>query len=78
MQRGHFAFSFMFGVIVYKTQRIEISMLLHMLSNVLRYTVPVCLFQCPWPSSIAIIGAQFVEVAMILVLGGCSRKQKND
>lgn len=76
MQRGHFAFSFMLGVIVYKTQRIELSMLLHMLSNMLRYTVPVCLLQCPWPSSIAIVLAQLADVVMILALGIICRKQK--
>lgn len=38
---GHFTFSFMLGLMVYKTQRIEISMIMHALSNLIRYTIPV-------------------------------------
>ena len=72
LQRGHFGFSFMLGVILYNTQRIELSILLHMLSNLLRYTIPVCLFHCPWPSDVAIAGSMFVDVVLVLCLGGCS------
>lgn len=76
LQRGHFGFSFMLGVIVYKTQRIELSILLHMLSNLFRYTIPVCLFQCPCSSTTAIIGSLCVDIVMLLVLGGCSSKNR--
>jgi membrane protease YdiL (CAAX protease family) len=78
LQRGHFAFSFMLGVIVYKTQRIELAIILHMLSNLLRYTIPVCLLLSPWPSSVALLLSMVVDGIWILCLGGCSYlKPKN-
>lgn len=39
--RGHFAWSFMLNIVVYRTQRIEMTMLIHALSNLIRYTIPV-------------------------------------
>jgi len=76
LQRGHLMFSFILGVIAYKTQRIEIAMLLHMLSNLLRYTIPVCLFQCQWPEPQYVIGSLFVELITILALSGCAFRKK--
>jgi len=75
MQRGHFPFSFMLGIIVYKAQRIELTIILHMLSNLLRYTVPVCLLNCPWPSLFAIISSDFVSILFYLALAGCAYKR---
>ena len=39
--RGHFVFSFMLGLFAYKTKRIELSLIIHILSNLARYTLPV-------------------------------------
>jgi len=74
LQRGHLGFSFILGIIVYKTQRIELSITVHMLSNLLRYTIPVCLFHMPWPSFIAFSGSILHEAIMILVLAFCYSK----
>ena len=57
MQRGHLGFSFMLGMIVYKTQRIELAIILHMFFNIFSYTIPVCLFDRPWPSMVGMLGA---------------------
>lgn len=69
LQRGHFSFSFMLGAVVYKTRRIELSMFLHMLSNLFRYTIPVCVFCSPWPSWLAVGCGLFVDIIFIVVLG---------
>ncbi len=38
--RGHFPWSFAMGIVMYKAQRIEVTMLMHMSSNFFRYTLP--------------------------------------
>ena len=73
---GHFAFSFTMGILAYKTQRIEVPIIIHMLSNLMRYTIPVCLFNSPWPSTIAASTGTFVDVTVALCLTGLSYKQK--
>ena len=75
LTNGHLAFSFMLGLITYKTQRIELPIMLHMLSNIFRYTIPVCIFNCPWPSLVAIISALIVDILFSLCLAGCSYKE---
>jgi membrane protease YdiL (CAAX protease family) len=40
-QRGHFGWSFMINILIYKTQRIEQTMIIHALSNIVHFTVPV-------------------------------------
>ncbi len=65
--RGYYVFSFSLGLIAYKTKRIELCILLHMLSNLFNYTLPVLVigesFKMP-PSLIA-------SLVMILALAGC-------
>ncbi|MBY0109536.1 MAG: CPBP family intramembrane metalloprotease [Candidatus Babeliaceae bacterium] len=68
--RGHFQFSFLLGIIAYKTQRIEIPIIVHMLSNLLRYTVPFLIFGQELPL-IAIISLTCGE---LLLVAGASHK----
>jgi len=71
IQNGHFQFSFILGILVYNTKRIELTILLHVLSNLFRYTIPVCLLYCPWPSPIAITLSLAFDILFYLCLGGC-------
>ncbi|MGE0207354.1 MAG: lysostaphin resistance A-like protein [Candidatus Babeliales bacterium] len=73
---NHFEFSFMLGIIVYKTQRIELSIILHMLSNLLRYTIPVCILHCVYPSFMMVLLSLMVGTVILLALAGCSYKRK--
>ncbi len=69
---GHFLFSFMLGILAYKSKRIEIPLLIHMLSNFLRYTVPnLILMQ---PLAICYIVMSCIELAL---LGGIWHKEKD-
>jgi len=72
---GHLAFGFALGIIVYKTRRIELAILLHMVSNLLRYTIPVCLFNSPYPSTIAILCVVCADLLFFISLGGCSSQE---
>lgn len=78
LQNGHFPFSFMLGIIVYKTQRIEVAMILHMLSNILRYTIPVTIFHTSWPSPLNIFGQYVSEITLLLAVGFCYFKNKEN
>lgn len=69
----HFAFSFMLGILVYKTQRIELAIILHILSNVLNYTLPVCILHQSINLSCI---SQFQNILFYLCLAGCAYKYK--
>lgn len=49
--RGHFEYCFLLGIIAYKTQRIEVSMLLHITSNFFRYLLPFLIVQQSMPTT---------------------------
>lgn len=70
--RGHIPWSLNMGLIVYKTQRIEFTMLWHSVSNLIRYTIPVLLFGIPLPVEIHVV-LSCVEVTL---LGLSSRRLK--
>lgn len=59
---GHFGFGLLTGLITYKTGRIEVAIIIHMLSNLLRYTLPVLVFNIPLaPASyFAVVDAFFI------------------
>lgn len=40
---GHFEFAFMLGLLAYKSKFIELPIIIHMLSNFLRYTLPIAI-----------------------------------
>lgn len=63
--RGHFEFAFLLGLIAYKTQRIEIVIIIHMLSNLLRYTVPFLLIKQELP----VLGLFLTCLELIVVAG---------
>ena len=67
---GHFGFSFAFSIIVYKTQRIELTILLHMLSNVCLYTLPTIIFKTPPPSLVSGISHMIFIILFYLCLAG--------
>lgn len=67
---GHFQFSFMLGIIVYKSQRIELTLLLHAASNLVNYTLPTLLLMQPLP----LLSVLF-WCSMYLILGGISKKK---
>lgn len=46
-QRGYIEFGLMMALVAYKTKRIEIPLALHMLSNLLGYTLPVIILKRP-------------------------------
>ena len=71
--RGHFAFGFLLGIIAYKTQRIEIPILLHMASNFFRYTLPTIILHQPFP----IIYPLFMAVEL-LVVGGMHKREPQE
>ena len=71
LERGHVEYSFMLGLIVYKTQRIELTMLMHSIGNLLRYTLPVLVFGC---STMPLFRVSYL--IEILVLGFCRREKK--
>ncbi len=81
LSAGHLGFGFALGFLVYKTQRIELAILLHMLSNLARYTVPVVMFGTPWPSLLAVLDNIVFELLFYSCLAGCTyvalREQKN-
>ncbi len=65
----HFGFSFMLGLIAYKTKRIELCMLIHACSNFLRYTLPVLILgQEGCNPTISLI----YECITLIILAGCS------
>ncbi len=67
---NHFGWSFMVGLIAYKTQRIETTMILHSISNLIRYTIPTVLFGIYLPQEIQVV---FYTIELI-ILGLCSHK----
>ncbi len=70
--RGHFHLSFLYGIIAYKTKRIEITMLLHIGSNFFRYTLPFLILKAPLPLVYPLYGA-----LELLLLGGLHKITKN-
>jgi len=71
--RGHFPFSFMLGILAYKTQRIELPMLVHMSSNLMGYTLPTLILQHPIPQWIYAI----IACIQYLLVAGVVGVQKN-
>lgn len=64
--KGHFYFAFILGIIAYKTQRIEIPIIIHMLSNLFNYTLPIVILHTQLPLPIGII----FDCLKMLLLGG--------
>lgn len=75
IQNGHFQFSFALGLLIYKTKRIELTMLIHMLANILNYTLPVCVLNCPHLSIVASTSRGFFGEIYVLALAGCYAPQ---
>ncbi len=71
--RGHFEYCFLLGIVAYKTQRIEVSMLLHMTSNFFRYLLPILIIQQSMPTT-RLIYACFE----LLILGATYKMTKKD
>ncbi len=59
-----FVFSLIMGLLVYKTQRIEIAIILHMLMNFLCWTLPVCILKTT-------CGSVFYYPILFLIVIGC-------
>ncbi len=69
-EKGHLPFSFLLGIVAYKTQRIEITLLLHIASNFFRYTLPTFILQQQHPTIFLV----FVCIE-ILILGGVHKAE---
>lgn len=71
-ENGHLPFSFLLGIIAYRTQRIEMTILLHLASNFFRYTLPTLILHQQLPAIFLIFAC--VE---LLILGGARQNNKN-
>ena len=71
--RGHIPWSLMIGFFVYKTQRIELAMLWHAFSNLVRYTIPVALFGVSLPPEIHMV----LSSIELILLGLVSRHENH-
>jgi len=75
IERGHFPFALLLGIITYKTQRIEIPIIIHMLSNFLHYTLPTLILfqQTPaWATTL------FYCIQLLLLGGALGVHKKNN
>lgn len=71
--RGHFDYCFLLGIVAYKTQRIEVSMLLHMSSNFFRHLLPFLIIQQSMPTTNLIY-----TCFTLLILGATYKMTKKD
>ena len=72
---GHFGFSFILSCIVYKTNRIELTILLHMLANIVNYTLPCVILHNSFPIIVGVAKLTF-ELLFFVTFIGCAFKEK--
>ena len=68
LSRGHFPFGFLMGIVAYKTQRIEVPIIIHALSNLLYYTVPVLIIHQELPIIIGILYSCFQSFVIACIV----------
>lgn len=73
---GHLEFSLCLSFIAYKTRRIELTILLHMIANIVNYTLPCIIFNNS-PSIIVGSARVIFNLLFYACLIGCSLKEKN-
>jgi membrane protease YdiL (CAAX protease family) len=66
---GHFLFSFFLGIITYKTQRIELPIILHTLSNFFNHLLPVLILGYDIPGL-----PQLLSCVGVLIVGCVSKR----
>lgn len=74
--RGHFIFSFALGLIAYKSRRIELTMIVHMLSNFVRYTLPVLILGNR--GTFAQVLSLILDCATLLLIAGTAYEKDSE
>jgi len=71
LSAGHFGFGFALGFIAYTSRRIELGMLLHILANIVNYTIPVIILKSA-PALLPGISRVVLEFLFCLIVIGCA------
>lgn len=73
LSNGHIQFSFILGIITFQTRRIEIPIILHLLSNFLRFTVPKFVIAVSYDQLLAVA----LDILLIVCLVGLKSRKSS-